>query len=71
MSPDPAGMRTPSERRRNPLLRALIEEMLEHVREVNRHAAEWTPEERARAEAELSAIMSRVRGAATGQDTTT
>ena len=69
MSPDPAGMRTPEERRRNPLLRALIEEMLEHVREANRHALDWTPEERARAETELGEIMSRVRGAATRSST--
>ena len=52
------------ERRSNPSLRALIDEMLEQVRALNRNARAWTPEERARAEADLVNIMSRVRGAA-------
>jgi hypothetical protein len=53
------------ERRRNPQLRALIDQMLDQVRALNRHATMWTAEERQQAEAELNAIMSRVRGAAT------
>ena len=52
------------ERRSNPSLRALIDEMLEQVRALNKNARAWTPEERARAEADLVSIMSRVRGAA-------
>jgi len=44
------------------VLRALIDEMLERVREMNRASGgHMTPEERARAEAELDAIMARVR----------
>lgn len=57
------------ERRRNPLLRMLIDEMLEQVREINRHATAWTPEERQQAEAQLQRIMEQVRGAATRQTT--
>jgi hypothetical protein len=52
------------ERRANDVLRALVTEMLERVRELDRHAAAWTAEERAQAEAELDAIMQRVRGEA-------
>jgi hypothetical protein len=43
------------------VLRALIDEMLERVRELNRSGGVWTGDERARAEAELDAIMARVR----------
>jgi hypothetical protein len=42
-------------------LRALIDEMLQQVRELNRHAATWDPEERAKAEQQLEMIMARVR----------
>ena len=48
-------------RRNNLVLRALIDEMLERVRELNRANGVWTSDERARAEAELDAIMARVR----------
>ena len=48
-------------RRSNLMLRALIDEMLERVRELNRADGVWTTDERARAEAELDAIMARVR----------
>ena len=51
----------PSERRSNLVLRALIDEMLERVRELNRNTGVWNGDERARAEAELDAIMARVR----------
>lgn len=60
---------THEERRRNPLLRLLIDEMLEQVREINRHAAAWTPEERQQAEAELHRVMEQVRGTATREPT--
>lgn len=51
------------ERRKNPHLRELIDEMLASVRvAVNRDL--WTPEERARAEAELSELMGRIRSQA-------
>lgn len=49
------------DRRSNLVLRALIDEMLERVREVNKMSGVWTPAERARAEAELETIMARVR----------
>ena len=49
------------DRRSNPELRRLIEEMLERVRQMNRNVLIWTPEERARAEADLEAVMARVR----------
>lgn len=49
------------DRRSNPELRRLIEEMLERVREMNRNVLVWGQEERARAEAELESVMARVR----------
>lgn len=49
------------DRRSNPELRRLIEEMLERVRQMNRNALIWSPEERARAEADLESVMARVR----------
>jgi len=49
------------DRRSNPELRRLIEEMLERVREMNRNVLVWSPEERARAEADLESVMARVR----------
>jgi hypothetical protein len=49
------------ERRSNPELRRLIEEMLERVRQMNRNVLIWSPEERARAEADLESVMARVR----------
>jgi hypothetical protein len=54
--PDFAG-----DRRNNVVLRTLIDEMLDRLRELNRRAGTWSGEERARAEAELDAIMARVR----------
>jgi hypothetical protein len=50
-----------SDRRSNLVLRALIDEMLERVRELNRSSGAWTADERAHAESELDAIMARVR----------
>ncbi len=52
------------ERRANAALRALITEMLERVRELDRHAIAWTSDERAQAEWELEIIMQRVRSEA-------
>ena len=54
----------PREQRRNAALRALIDEMLQQVRDLNRNVGSWTPEERAQAESELASIMSRVRSEA-------
>lgn len=48
-------------RRSNLVLRTLIDEMLERVRELNRRAGSLSSTERARAEAELDSIMARVR----------
>ncbi|HVE77962.1 MAG TPA: hypothetical protein VNA89_03820 [Gemmatimonadaceae bacterium] len=49
------------DRRNNVVLRSLIDDMLERVREMNRNNGVWTGDERARAEAELEGIMARVR----------
>ena len=48
-------------RRSNLVLRTLIDEMLERVRELNRRAESLSSSDRARAEAELDSIMARVR----------
>jgi hypothetical protein len=53
-----------AERRSNDVLRALVTEMLDRVRQLNRHATAWTAGERAQAESELEAIMQRVRSQA-------
>jgi hypothetical protein len=52
------------ERRKNLLLRALIDEMMSQVRELQRHAGPIPPDERARLEADLDRIMSKVRSEA-------
>jgi len=57
------------DRRRNAALRELIDELLFRVRDANQHLDFWTPEERAKAEEELNAIMTRVRGAALHKST--
>jgi hypothetical protein len=57
------------DRRSNLVLRALIDEMLERVRELNRNTGIWTAEDRTRAEAELDAIMARVRRVAARKHT--
>lgn len=49
------------DRRSNPELRRLIEEMLERVRQMNRNIDLWSPDELARAEADLESVMARVR----------
>lgn len=49
------------DRRSNLVLRALIDDMLERVRELNRNANTWTDAEREAAEADLESVMARVR----------
>lgn len=59
---DDAKKQTSVDDRRSQLgLRALIDQMLQQVRELNRHAASWDPDERAKAEQQLEMIMARVR----------
>jgi hypothetical protein len=52
---------TTRERRSNLELRAAIDEMLERIRDYRVLTGAWTPEERAQAERELEAIMTRIR----------
>jgi hypothetical protein len=54
----------PTEQRKNLLLRMLVNEMLDQVRELHRHAGPWPPDERANAEAALERIMIQVRAEA-------
>ena len=59
MSESPA--RAPDQdRRRRTALRAMIDEMMDQIRTATRQDV-WTPEERARAEADLARILDRVR----------
>lgn len=51
-------------RRSNFVLRALIDEMLERVRELDRSSGTLSPEERLSAEQSLEQLMARVRRAA-------
>ncbi len=51
----------PRTERKNVLLRMLINEMLDQVRELNRASGPWPPEERAQAEEALERIMKQVR----------
>ncbi len=53
------------ERRKNLALRALIDAMLDRVREAQRSSLAWSAEERRSAERDLAAIMERVRQQAT------
>jgi hypothetical protein len=56
---------TPAEdRRRDPLFRSLIDDMMAQIRELRAHAGPWPPDERARVEADLDRIMAQVRNAA-------
>jgi uracil-DNA glycosylase len=48
------------DRRTNEVLRSLVSEMLERVREVTRRTSAWSAEERAQAEAELEIIRPRL-----------
>lgn len=58
---DSDGISSDDDRRSNGMLRTLIDEMLDRVRELNRNTGIWSAEDRARAEAELESIMARVR----------
>ncbi len=53
-----------TKRRSNFVLRALIDEMLEQVRELDRHSATMSDDARADAEKALDELMTRVRRAA-------
>lgn len=64
MHDDASSQPAPSERRHNMALRALIEEMLDQVREMHGNTAVWRAGERAEAEAALATIMARVRSQA-------
>ena len=52
------------DRRRDPLFRSLIDEMMQQIRELRAHAGPWPPDERAQVEADLERIMAQVRNAA-------
>ena len=52
------------DRRRDPLFRSLIDEMIQQIRELRNHAGPWPPDECARVEADLERIMAQVRNAA-------
>jgi hypothetical protein len=52
------------DRRRDPLFRSLIDDMMQQIRELRTHAGPWPPDERARVEADLERIMAQVRNAA-------
>lgn len=51
----------PREQRKNVLLRILINDMLEQVRDLHKHAGPWPQEEREKAEVALERIMTQVR----------
>ena len=51
----------PRAERKNVLLRMLINEMLDQVRELNRESGPWPADERAQAEEALERIMKQVR----------
>lgn len=52
------------DRRRDPLFRSLIDDMMQQIRELRAHAGPWPADERARVEADLDRIMAQVRNAA-------
>lgn len=60
-TPSPEAM----DRRRNPRLRELVDEMMASIR-VAANAELWSPEERARYEADMARIMDNVRAQALG-----
>lgn len=53
------------DRRRNPRLRELVDEMMATIRAAS-HRDLWSPEERARCEADMARIMDSVRSQALG-----
>jgi len=52
------------DRRRDPLFRSLIDDMIQQIRELRAHAGPWPADERAKVEADLERIMAQVRKAA-------
>jgi hypothetical protein len=52
------------ERRKNALLRLLINEMMQQIRDLQAHEGSWPSDERERVERDLDRIMEQVRGAA-------
>ena len=52
------------DRRRDPLFRSLIDDMMQQIRELRAHSGPWPSDERARIEADLERIMAQVRNAA-------
>lgn len=60
MTNDESAKQPSAERRRNPRLRALVDEMLASIRVASGRDL-WTPEQRALYEQELAQIMIRVR----------
>ncbi len=56
--------KTSPDRRKNVLLRTLIDEMMVQIRELQQHAGPFPAEERARLEADLDRIMNQVRSQA-------
>lgn len=59
---------TAQDRRSHLELRAVIDEMLERIRDYRVLTGAWTPDERAQAERDLDGIMARIRAAATRPD---
>ncbi len=59
-TPSPRPPYDGAERRRNPRLRELVDEMLASIRAAS-NVDLWTPEERARYEADMARIMESVR----------
>ena len=57
-----------ADQRKNMLLRMLVDEMLDQVRDMQRHVGPWVPEERERAEEALERIMTQVRAEALRRD---
>jgi hypothetical protein len=53
-----------ADRRRDPLFRSLIDEMMQQIRELRAHAGPWPAEEREQVEEDLDRIMAQVRNAA-------
>ena len=53
-----------ADRRRDPLFRSLIDEMMQQIRELRAHAGPWPVEEREQVEEDLDRIMAQVRNAA-------
>lgn len=66
MTDNQPAQQPPRERRRNPRLRALVDEMMASIRVASGRDL-WTPEQRALYEQELAEIMARVRSQAVAE----